>query len=124
MVNRPDARVANIERKVDTLSDQLADLTFFIKNERRNDHGSNSGHKSGAGNGADGDHVCSFCKEPCCAAARCLDNADRHEICENCGKKSHRKSRCWSKKDKRQAEAVSAVDEDDGNGVDAISLDD
>ena len=117
---RPDARVQNVENKVDKLADQLANLTLLIKKTKTSDKGTAGSSRTKADDDVE---LCSVCNEPDCYAAKCPQNPHRNAICENCGKRGHTKTTCWSKKKKKEAtETISVAVEEGTEDVDEISL--
>lgn len=121
---RPDARIANMESKVDNLADQLADLTLLMKKARKNEAGSSASHAAGADIGKGKDRICSFCDTPGHGANRCPNNPNRGVKCPRCGKMGHNESTCWSKKKKEDASpAVSVAVEQQDIDLEEIRVD-
>lgn len=110
---RPDARVKNMEVKIDTLADQLADLTLLMKKGQ-----------ASSSTQVNADRLCSYCNKPGHGANRCTENPHRDTKCPNCGKMGHSQATCWSKRrsqekkkePKDQGESrVSFLGQDDGS---------
>lgn len=92
---RPDVRVHNMKAKIDTLANQLSNLTLILKKS----HAQPSRECSGDGPSGKGtfDRSCSYCSKPGHGASRCPDNPNRDRRCANCGKMAHGPETCWSK---------------------------
>ena len=86
ILQRPDRRQEpdKIERKVDVLAEQLAELSLLMQKNQTIEQS---------------DHVrkCSFCKEPGHGASRCRSNPHRDTRCPNCGKLGHGKDTWWAR---------------------------
>ena len=86
ILQRPERRQEpdKIERKVDVLAEQLAELSLLMKKNQTIEQS---------------EHVrtCSFCKEPGHGASRCRSNPHRDSRCPNCGKLGYGKETCWAK---------------------------
>ena len=105
---RPNTRVANVESKVDPLTDELLNLTL-LRNQSR-DCQTAYGRKE-----SNKDKTCSVCRKPGCYASKCPDYPKRGVRCQNCGKLGHEESTCWSKNKKEKAgQLVAVVVEDTG----------
>lgn len=87
---RPDARVRNVEHKIDPLADQLADLTLIVKKTQT---GNENAVKYG-----DRDRPCSYCKKPGHGANRCTENPNRDKRCQRCDKMGHTEETCWARR--------------------------
>jgi len=112
---RPDTRVQNVENKVDKLADQLANLTLLIKKSKGNDKGTDRPAGSSSRTKDEEEvKLCSVCHQPNCYATKCPQNPHRDAICENCGKRGHKKDTCWSKKKKNKepTETITVAVED------------
>lgn len=83
---RPDYRVKNMEDKIDTLANQMADLTLLMKKSQ-----ARSSRKQ------DADIICSYCKKLGHGANKCPDNPHRNVSCPVCGKIGQGEEICWSK---------------------------
>lgn len=104
VLNRPDARGAEIESKVDALAASMADLTLFVRKKTEAAQAS----QAPAPKKDDKPRICSFCKEEGHAANRCNKNPHRDSICERCGKMGHATATCWSRPKAAAAPAPAA----------------
>lgn len=90
VLNRTDTRVAQIESKVDSLANDLANLSLLVQNKTT--------AAREAAPVTDQDRTCSFCKEKCHSTNRCQKNPYRDHRCKNYSKMGHSAATCWSKK--------------------------
>ena len=73
---RPDARVKNVETKIDTLTEKMAELSLIVKKT------SEKLEKASASKNSDEKvKLCSYCKGPNCFASICPKNPHRDTIC-------------------------------------------
>lgn len=86
ILQRPERfeKTGNIEKKVESLADQLAELSLLVKKKQIVEL-------------TEIVRTCSFCKEPGHSAVRCLSNPNRDFSCPKCGKQGHGEDTCWSK---------------------------
>ena len=87
---RPDARVSNMESKIDSITDQLANLSLLMKKS------TSTTRFQDASRGDRSDRVCSYCKKTGHGAAQCAENPNRDKRCRRCGKIGHNEETCWS----------------------------
>ena len=104
VLNRPDARGAEIESKIDSLTKGLENLTLIVKTKTPSQAQPSQGRGGGSGGGDA--RTCSFCKEQGHSANRCPKNPHRDATCERCGKMGHTIATCWSKPKQAQAPPV------------------
>lgn len=93
MLVRLDSRVQSIEAKIDTLDDQLSNVTHVLK---KGQAGSSKNHAAER-KGVTGlhDRSCSYYNKPRHDAI--TQKPDRDRRCINCGKLEHAPGTCWSK---------------------------
>lgn len=90
-----NARVKNIEARIDTLAGQLSELTLNLKkgsSKRILDCGDDKLIEIEVF-----ENGCLFCKMPRHGANTCLNNPNRDTSCINCGKMRHGPEICWDK---------------------------
>lgn len=104
--------------KIDTLSDQLAELSLLVKNQS-----ANSTREGAMGDSVQGyrenDHFCSYCQKPVHGANWFAQNPNQNKKCSIGGKTVYDETTCWSTSKPNDSRAVSfikgtsALDEED-----------
>lgn len=88
---RPNGRIRNVEYKIDTLTDQLADLTIVINIS----HGGVSDGKTDLSD--ERERMCSFSNKPGDGANIWREKPHRNKKFPHCGKVGHGEATCWSR---------------------------
>lgn len=115
---RPDARVKNMEVKIDSLTEQMASLTLMLKQKVEAATTTDKNPKK-----TGDDRVCSYCGEAGHIASRCEKNPDKDKKCAHCGKKGHTLENCWARRrdmrksreeeEKKKSQSVAFVGEEE-----------
>lgn len=134
LLARPDARVQNMEAKMNTLADQLASLTLILKKGSSKRTTDRTGEIRDQYNGFE--KGCSYCQKPGNSANKCPENPNRDIRCTNCGKMGHGLETCWSKSrnayrrregmpaKQNQVAVLNAAEDDSSTEDDSTSSDD